>query len=58
MKIKVTPANGARVLDPATKQPIPADGKTVTRSSYWLRRQKDGEVTITATKTTKTKKGD
>jgi len=40
------PAAGRRVLDPGETPPapLPAEGKAVPRSAYWLRRIKDGDV--------------
>lgn len=40
----VKPAAGRQVRDPATKKHIPAEGIKVPRSSYWLRRLRDGDV--------------
>lgn len=45
--VQVTPKNGARVLDPVTCKPIPENGVPVELSTYWKRRELDGEVTIT-----------
>ncbi|MEW5727722.1 MAG: DUF2635 domain-containing protein [Pseudomonadota bacterium] len=48
MEIHVKPAIvGGKPLvvrDPADNQPLPAEGKTVTRDSYWIRRITDGDV--------------
>lgn len=35
-----------RVLDPATKEPLPAGGRRVELCSYWRRRIRAGEVEI------------
>lgn len=40
----VTPAPGLMVLDPASRQPLPADGAHVPRTTYWLRRLREGDV--------------
>jgi len=45
------PMPGLRILDPATKQPVPADGIRVNRSgpfylTFWHRRIKDGSMTV------------
>lgn len=41
----VKPAEGLFVVDPATKGPMPADGKEVTTNiAYWLRRLACGDV--------------
>lgn len=43
-KVYVVPAPGLRVVDPVTRQPLPAEGKEVERSSYWIRRLLDGDA--------------
>jgi hypothetical protein len=48
MKIRVTPADGLKVRDPADGKHLPADGKNVEDSSYWRRRATDDDVTISA----------
>lgn len=40
----VTPAGDRLVRDPVTKMPLPAEGKTVPCTSYWLRRLAAGDV--------------
>lgn len=41
----VRPAReGLRVVDPATRQPIPAEGARVPRNGYWTRRRVQGDV--------------
>ncbi len=40
----VVPESGRRVLDPATRQALPADGADVPRSTFWLRRLREGDV--------------
>ena len=49
-KIYVVPAKGLRVLDPARKppSPLPPEGKEVERTTYWLRREREGDVTVFA----------
>ena len=44
-KVYVVPAAGLRVVDPATGQPLPAEGAEVERGTYWIRRLNDGDVT-------------
>lgn len=58
-RIFIVPVPGVSVRDPNTKQYIPADGAEVERSSYWIRRQLAGEITIgkPAVKKTAVKKG-
>ncbi len=46
--IVVKPAAGLRVLDPDTRQPLPAEGAEVPRNTYWERRLNDGDVTLAA----------
>lgn len=45
--IKIKPKNGLIVLKPDGSKLNPA-GETVERSSYWIRRLKDGDVEIVA----------
>jgi hypothetical protein len=42
----VIPKPGIRVRHPETGRIIAAEGETVERSTYWLRRQRDGDVSI------------
>lgn len=50
----LAPKPGLIVRDPEDGRPIPEDGKTVQRSSYWLRRLRDGSVTqVTKPRTSK-----
>lgn len=44
-KIYLVPAVGSTVIDPANGQPLPAEGKEVETSIYWLRRKNEGDVT-------------
>lgn len=46
-KIFVTPAEGVLVRHENGKRLDPI-GETVDRSAYWLRRERDGDVTISA----------
>lgn len=43
--IFVKPAQGLRVVNPATGQPLPAEGEVVENGTYWIRRLDDGDVT-------------
>ena len=43
MQIFVKPAPGLVVLDP-NGRPVPEDGIEVSRTSFWLRRLRDGDV--------------
>ena len=40
----VQPAEGRRVIDPASGAVLPPAGAEVPRDSYWLRRRDDGDV--------------
>jgi len=52
--IKVKPAEGLIVRDPATREALPAKGRSVPRNAYWLRRLNDGDVVeATAAKASK-----
>ncbi len=42
----VVPESGRRVVDPATRQALPAAGADVPRSTYWLRRVREGDVSV------------
>ena len=44
MQIVVKPAKGLTVLKPDGGK-LAAEGETVTRNSFWLRRLQDGDVT-------------
>jgi hypothetical protein len=39
------PAKGLRVICPETRQPLPEEGALKAKSTYWLRRLVDGDVT-------------
>lgn len=45
-RIRVVPADGLLVRDPATKLHLPPEGADVERCSYWVRRRQRGEVTF------------
>lgn len=40
----VKPAPGLRIVDPLSRLPLPAAGKEVPASTYWLRRLRQGDV--------------
>lgn len=42
----VKPMAGLLVRDPVTKRQLPADGKEVPETSFWLRRIADGSVIV------------
>ncbi|MBU1610334.1 MAG: DUF2635 domain-containing protein [Proteobacteria bacterium] len=58
IKTYVKPTEGRRVLNPATRQPLPAEGASVEKSSYWLRRIAAGEVVETKPPSAAKKKED
>ncbi|MFT4271282.1 MAG: DUF2635 domain-containing protein [Pantoea sp.] len=43
--MKLKPLNGRSVPDPARGDLLPAEGRSVEMSSYWLRRINGGDVT-------------
>lgn len=43
----VKPAPGLLVRDPVTKFPLPAEGREVQPTSYWMRRIASGDVELT-----------
>ena len=44
-KMFVVPGKDLTVRDPVTREPLPPGGAEVPRSTYWLRRLRDGDVT-------------
>lgn len=44
MKFKLRPKKGVKVPYPMSQRMLSEDGEEVSRSSYWLRRIKDGDV--------------
>lgn len=55
--LHLKPANGLAVTDPATMQPLPADGAAVENSNYWQRRLAEGAVEHLPEQRSETKKG-
>lgn len=46
-RLNVKPVSpGVSCAHPETGEPLPAGGLAVPRSPYWLRRLKDGDVTL------------
>ncbi|MGG5811469.1 DUF2635 domain-containing protein [Falsiroseomonas sp. CW058] len=45
----VIPAEGLTVPDPQLRDHLPATGREVPRSDYWMRRLRDGDVIETVT---------
>lgn len=45
-RIFVKPKSGLIVRDPKNMQPLPSEGLFVEKSTYWIRRAKDGDVSI------------
>lgn len=52
--LQVKPAPGLVVRDPATRQPLPADGGEVPDTTFWRRRLADGDVQPSTAATTRT----
>lgn len=44
--LHVKPADGLLVLDPETREPLPAEGATVHNTTYWARRLRDHDVVL------------
>jgi hypothetical protein len=42
----VKPANGLVIPDPDRHDALPADGRDVPASDFWLRRLRDGDVVM------------
>lgn len=53
MKILVKPKAGLKVVDPTTGKALPTTGLVVEDSTYWRRRERDGDVAISAPPTPK-----
>lgn len=49
--MKLKPLNGRSIPDPARGDLLPADGRNVEKSSYWLRRLVAGDVEQVETET-------
>lgn len=45
-KIHVFPTEGMTIFDPETMTPLPPEGKVVSNSVYWRRREGDGDITV------------
>lgn len=48
----VKPNPGIKIRDPHTKTFLPVDGTNVEETPFWLRRLRDGDVTIVKTNQT------
>jgi hypothetical protein len=46
-KVIVIPMDEKTVRDPASMEPLPPEGRLVDNNSYWQRRVKDKDVTMT-----------
>lgn len=44
--MKVYPASGGQVPDPERGDYLPKSGRNISKTQYWLRRIKDGDVTL------------
>lgn len=54
---RLKPAQGRAVPDPERGDQLPADGRDLVLSDYWLRRLADGDVVEAAEVATETKGG-
>ncbi|RMQ98482.1 hypothetical protein ALP94_04622 [Pseudomonas savastanoi pv. glycinea] len=54
-RITVVPVAGRSVPDPEAYDLLPKEGREVTDSAWWRRRQADGDITIKADKPKSTK---
>lgn len=45
-RILVKPKAGLHIRDPKTTLPLPPEGRVVEKRSFWLRRAREGAVTI------------
>lgn len=52
-RVFITPAPGRAVPDPDAKDLLPAAGREVPRTAYWVRRLNDGDVFEKPTKPAK-----
>lgn len=52
----IRPAEGRKVRDPITAEPLPDEGDHKPADSYWLRRLADGDVLLAAEKKSGAKK--
>lgn len=43
-----TPKPGLLIRDPFRGDHLPPEGREVERTAYWRRRERDGDVTLTA----------
>ncbi|AAS94693.1 DUF2635 domain-containing protein [Nitratidesulfovibrio vulgaris] len=56
--LHIRPRTGLVVRDPATMQPLPAEGAEVPTDSHWLRRLQAGDVVPVTAGPSKPRKGD
>lgn len=42
----IKPVEGRQVPDPETGRALPETGREVEQTAYWMRRIKDGDVTV------------
>ena len=42
----ILPSPGLKIRDPILKTLVPSEGVEVTESPFWLRRVRDGDVTV------------
>jgi hypothetical protein len=42
----VKPVEGRLIRDPASRLPVPAEGRNVPEDAYWMRAVRDGDVIV------------
>ncbi len=45
MKMYVIPKSGFKIPDPSLNDHLPPEGRNVEKTTYWVRRLRDGDVT-------------
>lgn len=45
MKMYVIPKSGFKIPDPSLNDHLPPEGRNVEKTTYWIRRLRDGDVT-------------
>lgn len=45
-RIKIKPKSGLKIRDPFHADFLPDNGRDVQKNSYWIRRLKEGSVTL------------
>jgi len=54
---RIIPKDGLKVINPSTMKRVPKEGSVIPKkTTYWNRREEDGDVTITKITAKKTSK--